>query len=393
MPPQSPAGKCTLDGSSKPPQTPQKTDKPARTKASIIGSDSWTSAREYKPGAGEPLNPKKDERHFLYQRAVDFNDKTDWHAVVATASRLRNGKNCSIRRRFSIGIFNMVKRIVFEDGVSWVIRLRMPSLGGMLGRKERLPPGQALGMEVAAMIFFKTKTSIPVPKLYHYDLDPNNDIGAPYMMMEYIHDMGKGPWTTTTDYYRDFSNHCMETTAMADARLASEDSFINPVLFNYVLHTVEDPKRRNGPFYLTNYDFGPHNVLVNEKFEILAVIDFDSVIAAPLEVAAQLPFMAYLDLGPPPGLADSASEGSSSAKTSFLEYKRMIKTAEDKLNDGRGRDGLLSDAVFSKAAILFGGIAACGCHSSSVNSSWLRTYISVIRNDVISAISPTENPS
>ncbi|WEW61225.1 hypothetical protein PRK78_006715 [Emydomyces testavorans] len=444
---QSPAGKFALSDGPNSPETPKKTvQKPDfHAPAFPLGSDIWTGADEYRPSPGEPLDPENEETHYLYKRAVEFHVRVDWDAVISIARRLRKGKNCKILPKYSIGIFNLVKRVDFEDGVSWVVRVRMPSLGGLFGRRQLLPSEQAMSIEVAAMKFFKKKTSIPVPELYHYETDPSNQVGAPYMIMEYIHgtpahhlrlakggtlrfgdveqdrrlseqmakiqvelssfqfdkigslyldektdefyigpdqETGKGPWTSTTEYYLDYAAHCMETAAIADSRLTERDSFVNPALFSYALRFSENPSRRNGPFYLINGDFGPHNILVNENFEILAVIDFDGVMAAPIEVAAQLPFMAYLDLGPPPGLA--GSETPSSTRTSFQQYKEMIRAAEEELNDGKGRDGLLANAIFSKSAMLFSGIAAYGCHSGPVNESWLRTYINMIRNDVVS---------
>ncbi|KAJ4304254.1 hypothetical protein N0V88_001867 [Collariella sp. IMI 366227] len=53
-----------------------------------------------------------------------------------------------------------------------------------------------------------------------------------------------------------------------------------------------------GPFRLTNRDFEAHNTLVNSDFNIVGVIDFDGVIAAPLEVVAQYPVLSCLQIEP-----------------------------------------------------------------------------------------------
>lgn len=92
---------------------------------------------------------------FLYKRATEFDAKLNWSAVLETAKRLRGGENCKIVSGFSVGAYNLVRRIIFEGGVSWVVRARMPSFGGMLGKRDMLPPGQIIRIHVAAMSFLK----------------------------------------------------------------------------------------------------------------------------------------------------------------------------------------------------------------------------------------------
>ncbi|KAJ9642577.1 hypothetical protein H2199_004958 [Coniosporium tulheliwenetii] len=81
----------------------------------------------------------------------------------------------------------MVRRITFADGISWVARLRLPELNGVFGGRDALDNACALKIEIASMKFFKSKTSIPVPEVYSYNVDPTNDVGAPYILMDYIH--------------------------------------------------------------------------------------------------------------------------------------------------------------------------------------------------------------
>jgi len=33
----------------------------------------------------------------------------------------------------------------------------------------------------------RAKTSIPVPEVHSYSVDPTNDVGAPYILMDYIY--------------------------------------------------------------------------------------------------------------------------------------------------------------------------------------------------------------
>lgn len=112
--------------------------------ASSIGSSSWIGADAYEPG-GE-----------WHARAMAFLDEIKWHVLVSIASRLRGDTPCHLDAKFSIGHFNMVRRIVFSDGVSWVARLRLPPLTAESGGGDSLDVARrTLKVEVAGMRFLK----------------------------------------------------------------------------------------------------------------------------------------------------------------------------------------------------------------------------------------------
>ena len=81
------------------------------TADSALGSSSWLSADGYEPGSA------------LHSRATTFLSTVKWDVLVDIASKHKNGMSCRYEDNFSIGHFNMVRRIVFDDGVSWVARL------------------------------------------------------------------------------------------------------------------------------------------------------------------------------------------------------------------------------------------------------------------------------
>ncbi|KAJ9661840.1 hypothetical protein H2201_006320 [Coniosporium apollinis] len=143
--------------------------------AASVGSVSWIGAGAYEVG-GE-----------YHDRATTFFVAVKWDLLTSLASSLRNGIACEFGEKFLIGNFNMVRRITFADGISWVARLRLPELNGVFGGRDALDKACALKIEIASMKFFKSKTSIPVPEVYSYNVDPTNDVGAPYILMDYIH--------------------------------------------------------------------------------------------------------------------------------------------------------------------------------------------------------------
>lgn len=116
-----------------------------------IGSDSWLGASEYRPGS------------FLHNRATKFFETTKWDILLDIASKYRGGDTGRYVTGYSIGHFNMVRRIVFDDGKSYVARLRLPDEGFGEGR-EKLDVAKAMEIEVASMKFFRFVKSAALPQ-------------------------------------------------------------------------------------------------------------------------------------------------------------------------------------------------------------------------------------
>jgi hypothetical protein len=94
-------------------------------------------------------------------------------------------------------------------------------------------------------------------------------------------------------------------------------------------------KPRKESFSLVNRDFGAHNLLVNEKFQIVRVIDVDGVMTAPIEVIARYPVLTGVSREPP-GCVETrlaAIEHIERTKPKLKEYKEMLAAAERKLGN------------------------------------------------------------
>lgn len=111
--------------------------------AASLGSASWTGADNYEVG-GE-----------FHERATAFFAAVKWDVLASASSSLRNGIPCAFGERFSIGNFNLVRQIVFEDGVRWVARLRLPELKAVFGGREALDIASTLKIEISTMKFFR----------------------------------------------------------------------------------------------------------------------------------------------------------------------------------------------------------------------------------------------
>lgn len=105
-----------------------------------VGSSSWVGTEEY-----------EDDSEFA-QRANKFLREINWDRLTKICSERRNIP-CQLSERFSIGHFNMVRQIEFQDGILWIARLRMPDLED--GAHLYPDVERAMSSEVACMKFLK----------------------------------------------------------------------------------------------------------------------------------------------------------------------------------------------------------------------------------------------
>lgn len=104
-----------------------------------IGSAAWTDGKEYQYEYSERIS------HFL--------NRINKEALVDFASSLRENQPCMLSDQFSVGNFNLVLKIQFNDSVEWVARLRMPSLQDSFSTlvKERNKALREMKSELATM--------------------------------------------------------------------------------------------------------------------------------------------------------------------------------------------------------------------------------------------------
>lgn len=110
--------------------------------SSSLGSDAWLGASQYEPGS---------EWH---TRAINFFKAVNWDALATIAAQRRGGISCTVAEKFSVGHFNMARRLDFVDGVSWIARVRFPSSAAAAAR-EALSEAKTMEIEVATMKFFR----------------------------------------------------------------------------------------------------------------------------------------------------------------------------------------------------------------------------------------------
>jgi len=83
-------------------------------------------------------------------------------------------QRCSVIQPPNYGSFNLLYTIEFPED-KWIIRIPCPDTSP-----------QSIRSAACAMTYLRRNTSIPIPEIYGFDETTNNEIGAPYVMMEFV---------------------------------------------------------------------------------------------------------------------------------------------------------------------------------------------------------------
>ncbi|KAI5859873.1 kinase-like domain-containing protein [Durotheca rogersii] len=116
------------------------------------------------------------------------------HAILSTANfehlqkaalLARNTQKehvaCAIDpKSFTYGMNNLVLKVAFSDGVDWIARVHHVPVNRSNSREHAID----MLSEVATLKTLKSRSSIPVPRVYGFDTSPNNPFGFPYIFME-----------------------------------------------------------------------------------------------------------------------------------------------------------------------------------------------------------------
>jgi hypothetical protein len=181
---------------------------------------------------------------------------------------------------------------------------------------------------------------------------------------------GKGPWALSTEYYDDLVRHLLKS-AVTRGDIKQNQSFMVPSILEHLVRIYGE--RRTGPFRLTNRDFGAHNILVNDDFDIIGVIEFDGVMAAPLEVVAQYPALSFLQVEPP-GVVYShpaAIERVRRTAPRLQEYKDMLGAFDS--------HGEVASRLGSTSASIYQGMTAYAQHQDFVNEQWMKSCLKMLQ--------------
>ncbi|KAI1144937.1 hypothetical protein F4825DRAFT_458021 [Nemania diffusa] len=395
-----------------------------------FGSAAWTNGEEYSGEYTERIN--------------QFIDKINEKALISYASLLRGNQLCTVSPQFSVGSFNLVRKIQFEDGVEWIVRLRMPPIpgqgSGMASPTTRERMLLDLQSELATMEFVRQNTDIPIPRVYAYDLNDQNAVGCPFSIIEYVDgntaeevsrtypgghegipaqfevkfwrqvakimvqlasirlpkigsiirdssdsfvtgrlvETGSGPYDSAAEFYADYP--LALSKSLGEQPASGQDELVQA--FHSLATSFPSPVARVGDgsaesFGLANYDLNPNNILVDREFNVLAVIDWDSVVSVPDAALYRFPFLMGVSCAVP-GIVDThpAVVKREQLGRRFAEIVEEVGQNQAR-NDSKGANKwpthlLTKPGFFSKEAVAFRSLIYVKMRQDWVNSTWLQ---------------------
>ena len=185
---------------------------------------------------------------------------------------------------------------------------------------------------------------------------------------------GLGPWKSSFAYYNDIAEHALKSTVSRE-ELSSRHSFALPLVFkDLVARFCSDD---TGPFSLANRDLGFHNILVDDDFAIIGVIDLDGIMAAPKEVVGQFPGLSDMD-PPAPGIPPANTlvlEREEKEKPLMESYAALLREYAD---DSERQ--IFADIMTTPHALVRG-LEDFEMHQDFVNDMWMDSFLYLLRKE------------
>ena len=294
------------------------------------------------PGGSPPGKEQEKDLPENQQRAFNLAGRVNWGRLLGIA-RDKRGVSCSLAKESPCSASDLYRGIIFTDNVVWLARLRLP-VPRSFNQVQAYEYRRAMQAELTMTNYLKEKTQIPVQEIFVADLDLNNPVGAPYFLLAHdpgwrAHNMvegiaenekfmmqmasiqaqlsvlrfgrigsvypkdgdnskvqigpdimtGLGPWDTAFSYYSAIAQRCLSGAGGG----SSVSSGLPQRLLEYIV--VNGKGIDALQFGLAHRDFGAHVVMVDEEWNITALLDLDKIVAMPREVIAQFPwYMGYL---------------------------------------------------------------------------------------------------
>lgn len=185
-----------------------------------------------------------------------------------------------------------------------------------------------------------------------------------------------GPYKTAKEFYEAISEHRFHLYAdqhLANNTEATHDTGLHlPFLFNNLMRMFSNSAVDDGPFGLTNTDFGFHNILIDEKMNIVGLIDCDSIMAAPIHVVAQPPRFCGVNIAIP-GIKDTnpfVVEFAAKSREKFDAFVELVAAAEKNTDVATP----ISKAMHSDGAMLVAGLDGYTGLQGWRNMDWINGY-------------------
>ncbi|KAI1173436.1 kinase-like domain-containing protein [Nemania sp. FL0916] len=263
--------------------------------------------------------------------------------------------SCSIDPSlFTYGFNNVVLEISLSDHVYWIAKIQHT----VVDASEVENNVTDLLSEIATMKTVQERTSIPVPRVYAYDISSSNKVGYPYILMEQINGRilkGSLPLEVPHEYWPKVAGHIADvlfqlhelsfdrlgrlwrgadcdgpleviplspdnSSASSSTPLTSLEWFDmnrenvnrqalelhpNDEQWRAACHILETAVPRiiveaamHGPFPLCHVDLHSGNLLLDDDYNLRGVIDWNQAQTVPVERLAVFPETSAFSTGP-----------------------------------------------------------------------------------------------
>jgi hypothetical protein len=303
-----------------------------------VPSTNWEFSNERPPGPD----------HWLSKDILAFVQQFDVVKLGLHGSSLRHGTDCVVSERYTHGTENIVRELVFNDGVVWIARLSLKKLNPKI-----------IESEVATMRYVKANTSIPIPEVYSYESSGNNDLGCQYIIMEAVYgrahchsesslllnvpekEMSKvcmqladyvlqlnqlrfprigslyfdesdssiqigdvfrvretfKSCTTSHEYFYSIASASLKRAIELDDSEHRQNCFLFGLLQRAISTKFRRPRSESFP--LAHPDFHARNILFDDNFNIVAILDWSYSHTIPIEEFCSVPGGGYIRHSPP----------------------------------------------------------------------------------------------
>lgn len=114
------------------------------------------------------------------------NERSDNKSSSSSSKAPWHG--CKVLPKPLYGSYNLAYRVLFDDGVKWILKVPVSGHHACFDRSS----ADALTSEALTMRMIKKRTTIPIPTVHHFDASAENEIGCPYILMDFLE--GKPLW-------------------------------------------------------------------------------------------------------------------------------------------------------------------------------------------------------
>ncbi|KAH8690404.1 kinase-like domain-containing protein [Phaeosphaeriaceae sp. PMI808] len=287
--------------------------------------------------------------------------------------------DCSINlTQFATGFNNLVFELAFSDDIYWIARIPYRTTNDTK---------TSLLSEIATMNIVRQRTSIPIPRIFEFEMSVDEPFGYPYVLMEYLggrkldDGLAKSiPQQYHTKVAKQLANVFAELQNLTFSRIGrlwcgetadqpveiipmawhhspgpletSLEYFYNQrqgenreivalhpnnadwltacwVLKTALAHTVIEDRVR-GPFPLCHLDLHFGNLLFDDEYNLAGVIDWSNAQAAPIEQLSVCPELVIF-----PGLSEEKNRPIVEFKKFVIQFVKEIENEKAK-EEGKG---------------------------------------------------------